>query len=581
MLREFATLLPLVRRHRVAYILGIISLIFTSGGQLLIPWFVGRAVDTLSQSPEPLPEIIRLMLLMLGAAFIIAVARLGWRYFIHGASRRIEAELRTRLYDHLLSLSPSYYRDTKTGDLMARATNDMNAVRMAVGMALVAFFDGVFMTVAILSILISQNPRLAAITVAPLPIITVLIILVGRHIGPLFRSVQEGFSRMSEQAQEVLSGIRVVKGFVKEGFFLARFAEANEAYQVRNMRLVRIWGLFFPLVMFLSGVTLLMLLWFGGIALLRGELSTGEFVATLSYLQMLTWPVIGAGMTVNMLQRGAASLGRINEILATEPALAEPADGRRRAIHGGIEVHGLTIRYDDGAEPALQDVSFTVPKGTLTGILGRTGSGKSTLVHALPRLIDVPADTVFVDGTDARQFDLDTLRAGFGVVPQNTFLFSATIAANVSFADPDVTRERIERVGALAALDTDLADFPAGWDTVVGERGVTLSGGQRQRIAIARALIADPEILILDDALSAVDARTEERILQGVLDERRGRTTIIVSNRVSTFREADEILILDAGRIVQRGTHDQLVRRDGLYHEIYRLQQQERAKEHL
>ncbi|MFO8042459.1 MAG: ABC transporter ATP-binding protein [Alkalispirochaeta sp.] len=581
MLAEFRTLLPLVRRYKWHYIIGIVSLIVTSGAQLLIPQFIGRSVDILSENTGAVDRIAVLMAAMLGTALVIAAGRLGWRFFIHGSSRRIETELRRQLYDHLLALPPSYYQEAKTGDLMARATNDMNAIRMAVGMALVAFIDGLFMTIAILIILIGQNPRLALYTVAPLPLITATLILIGNRIGHLFRDVQAGFSHMSDQAQEVLSGIRIVKVFVKEQYFLKRFADANETYQTRNMRLVRIWGLFFPLVTFLSGLTLLMLLWFGGRALLSGEISTGDFVATLSYLQMLIWPMMGAGFTVNMLQRGAASLARINEVLDTPPALASPPDGRRTPPAGSVEVRNVTLTFPGMEQPVLRNVSFTLPKGEMLGILGRTGSGKSTLVNLLPRLIEAPEQSVYVDGTDVREYDLDALRSGFGIVPQSTFLFSATVAANIAFARPEAGEAEVVHVGRLAALDTDIDDFPDGWDTVVGERGVTLSGGQRQRIAIARALLADPEVLILDDALSAVDTRTEERILTGILAARRGRTTVIVSNRVSTLQQAHQILIMDDGAVAQRGTHAQLSSEPGLYREIFLLQQQEHEKEHL
>lgn len=581
MLSEFKTLLPLVRRYKWHYIFGIAALIVTSGAQLLIPQFIGRSVDILSEGTDALDRIAVLMVAMLGTALVIAAGRLGWRFFIHGSSRRIETELRRQLYDHLLSLPPSYYQEAKTGDLMARATNDMNAIRMAVGMALVAFVDGLFMTVAILIILIGQNPRLALYTVAPLPLITATLILIGNRIGHLFRDVQAGFSHMSDQAQEVLSGIRIVKVFVKEQYFLKRFADANETYQRRNMRLVRIWGMFFPLVTFLSGLTLLMLLWFGGRALLSGEISTGDFVATLSYLQMLIWPMMGAGFTINMLQRGAASLGRINEILDTAPALESPANGRRRSPAGGIEVRDVTATFPGAEQPVLRNISFALPKGEMLGILGRTGSGKSTLVNLLPRLIEAPERSIYVDGTDVREYDLDTLRGGFGVVPQSTFLFSATVAANISFARPDASEAEVMGVGHLAALDSDIDEFPDGWNTVVGERGVTLSGGQRQRIAIARALLADPEILILDDALSAVDTHTEEQILTGILSARRGRTTIVISNRVSTLQQAEQILIMDQGTVVQRGNHAQLSREPGLYRHIFLLQQQEHEKEHL
>lgn len=578
MKNEYRTLLPLLHRHRWKYLAGIASLVVTSGAQLLVPRFVGISVDQLVDG-EGVRAVAHTMLLLLATAVIIALGRFGWRYFIHGSSRRIEAELRQKLYDHLLKLAPDFFRSTKTGDLMARATNDMRAIRMATGIALVAFIDGLFMTLAIIVILFSRNPRLALVTIAPLPVITILIIALGSRIRTLFVTVQEGFSRMSDQAQEVLSGIRVVKAFVKEDFFLRRFASANDYYQQENMRLVRIWGLFFPLVTFLSGITLLILIWYGGLSMIDGSITAGDFVATLGYLQMLIWPMLGAGFTVNMLQRGAASLARINEILDTEASIRSPVNGRSEAPRGDLRVNNLSFSYPDQSTPALHGISFHLPRGGVLGMLGRTGSGKSTLVGIIPRLQSTPADTVFLDDTDVTRYDLDVLRAGFGIVPQNSFLFSATVLENIRFARPDADRDEVIRVGTLAALAGDIEEFPSGWETVVGERGVTLSGGQRQRVAIARALLTDAEILILDDALSAVDTSTEERILQAILRERRGRATIIISNRVSTLRHADEVLVMENGTVVQRGNHFELISREGLYRDIFRLQQLESVED--
>lgn len=577
MIGEFRTLTPLLRRHSRAYIAGIVSLLITSGAQLLLPYYTGRAIDLLLDGGGA-AAVARPMGLLLVTALVIALTRFGWRFFIHGSSRRIEAELRESLYHQLLRLSPDFYRQTRTGDIMARATNDMRAIRMATGMALVAFIDGLFMTVAILAILFSRDPRLALVTVIPLPVITILIIVLGEGIGKRFRAVQEGFSHLSDQVQEVLSGVRVVKAFGKEPFFLSRFADANDRYQQENMHLVRIWGLFFPLVSFLSGLTLLILLWFGGAALLAGSLSAGDFVATLGYLQMLTWPMLGAGFTVNMLQRGAASLSRVNEILQSTPLISSPPGGRTSPPGGALEVRDLSFTFPGQETPALEKISFDLAPGEILGILGRTGSGKSTLVSLLPLLLPAPEGAIFIDGTDVVRYNLDTLRETFGIVPQKTFLFSATVRDNIRFARPQAPEEDLRRVEKLAALDEDIAEFPRGQDTLVGERGVTLSGGQRQRIAIARALLPDPPILILDDALSAVDTRTEERLLRGILEERRGKTTIIVSNRISTLTFAGEILVLQEGRIADRGTHGELLSRPGLYQDIARLQQLEHLR---
>ncbi len=571
MFEHLATLLPLLARYRWLYVLGISALIVTSGGQLLIPLFTGRAVDILLSSDEPARAVLPTLARLLGVAIVVGVSRFVWRLGIHGASRRIETDLRRSLFHHLTVLSPDYYDDVRTGDLMARATNDMNAVRMATGMAFVAFFDGLFMTVAILSILIARNARLTLLTVLPLPVITVLIILMGRRVRHLFATVQEGFARLSEQAQEVFSGIRVVKSFAKERFFLRRFASANDHYQNQNMVLVRLWGLFFPIVAFLSGVTVVILLWVGGKAIIAGTLTPGDFVATLAYLQMLIWPMLGAGFTVNMLQRGAASVERINKVLDAQPTIANGVDPRVPRTTTGIEVKNLSFAF--GETTVLEDISFSLADGATLGIIGRTGSGKSTLVGTFLRTVDPPDGTVFVDGEDVRRWDLDALRHRFGYVPQETFLFSATIIENISFARPDADEAEVIAVGTTAGIDRDVAEFPEGWNTLVGERGVTLSGGQKQRIALARALLADPQILVMDDSLSAVDSETEERILASLRKTRAGKTTVIVSNRVSVIRDSDLILVLEGGRVTQQGRHEELFKRPGLYQTLARIQQ--------
>ena len=600
MLKEFRTLLPYIKQYRRNYIFGLLSLVTTSGAQLLIPQFIRQAIDTIRAGAFELQAILILVLQMVGVGLVIALGRLGWRFFIHGASRRIEAHLRSRLFKQLLIMSPKFYGERKTGDLMAIATNDMQAIRMASGMAFVAFTDGVFMTIAILIILFSQNARLAALVIIPLPFITALIVFLGRLVGKLFRRVQEGFARMSEQAQEVYAGIRVVKSFVKEAYFLRRFQDANEVYRQRNLKLVRLWGLFFPMVTFLAGLTTLSLLFFGGDLVITGAISPGEFVATLSYLEMLIWPVLGAGFTVNLLQRGSASLSRLNGVLKAEPDITGPdktktTDGNPPPATGAVTVKNLNYSYphrpiDDtelgeGENTAptspvvLSDISFDLPAGGTLGILGRTGSGKSTLVKLVPRLIDPPPGTVFVDGIDVRDYQLQELRSLFGFVLQDTFLFSATLRENIGFALDEPDQATLDRVAEISTITRDMALFPDGWNTQVGERGITLSGGQKQRVAISRALALNPQILVLDDALSAVDTETEEKILKELVHYRSGKTNIIISHRVSTLSVADRIVVLDKGRVTQAGTHKELVAVDGFYREIHLLQQLEEQTE--
>ncbi|TVQ24117.1 MAG: ABC transporter ATP-binding protein [Spirochaetaceae bacterium] len=572
-MNAYRTLLPYFRKYAWAYFLGILSLALTSGSQILIPQFLRIAMDLIATGVFELRTIALLMLQLIGVSIAIAAGRYGWRRFIIGSAMRIEADLRRRLFDSLLRLQPSFYSRSQIGDIMARATNDMNAVRMASGMALVALFDGLFMTVAILAILFAQQPLIARLIIIPLPLIAMMTLFLGGFIRGLFRSVQEGFSDLSRHAQEVFSGIRVVKSFVKERFFLDRFRGANDEYQRRNMRLVRIWGLFFPVVSFLAGMMTLLLLRFGGEAVILGSLSPGEFVATLSYIEMLIWPMLGAGFTVNLLQRGAASLGRINEILDEEPEIASPDGAVTEMTSSAISIRGLTFAYEDASQPALVDVSVEIPEGTSLGILGRTGSGKSTLLRLLPRLSNPPRGTVFIGGVDILDYDLATLRDAFGTVPQDTFLFSAPLRDNIAFSTPDASDELVDHVAEVSTISRDLQLFPDGLATTVGERGLTLSGGQKQRVAISRALAKNPRILVFDDALSAVDTETEELILKRLLNERADRTSVIVSHRVSTLSTADRVAVFDGGRLVQYGTHEQLIAEEGFYSEVAALQQ--------
>lgn len=576
MLKEYRTLLPYMKRYRWGYVAGIAMLMVTSGGQLLIPQFIRVSVDIIASGEIDLRELAGLMGGLVGVAIVIGISRFGWRYFIHGASRRIEKQLRDRLFNHLLTLSSSFYGRNRVGDLMARATNDMNAIRMASGMALVALTDGVMMTVAIITILFIQNPGLALIVIMPMPLITFLVLGLGKLIGARFRDVQEGFSVLSHQSQEALSGVRVIKSFVKNTYFLGRFRRVNDEYQDRNMRLVRIWGMFMPTVTFLSGITSLLLLRFGGESVVLEQISAGDFVATLSYLEMMIWPMLGMGFTVNLIQRGGASLARVNQIFAEEPDIQSPENGVSPEIGGDISIKDLTYAYPDADEPVLERISFDVPAGGILGILGRTGSGKSTLVKLLPRLLDPPRNTVFLDGFDVHDYDLKWLRSRFAIVAQDTFLFSQSVKENIGFGMDYFDDDRIQHVAEVSTIDRDIEIFPLGWDTQVGERGITLSGGQKQRVSISRALATGRDILVFDDALSAVDTETEERILNQLLEERAGKTSIVISHRVSTLKNADKIIVLDRGRVIQEGTHEQLISEaDGFYAEIAALQRLE------
>jgi ATP-binding cassette subfamily B protein len=582
-LREFKTLLPYLARYRFRYVLGFIFLAAVDAAQVVIPQFMRRAVDIISAGDFELRAVIVPAAAMAGLMTFISLGRFFWRFFIHGSARRIEAEMRENLFDHLLSLSYDFYQKNKIGDLMARATNDLNAVRESIGMGLVALVDGTLMAAAILIIIFAQDAGTAFFAVIPLPLITLLILLFGGAVGKRFRRAQETYSALSNVVQETFAGIRVVKSFVKEWWFIKKFADANDDYRNANMELVKLFGFFFPFISFLSGLTVIIVLLIGGRRVVEGLMSPGDLVALFRYLQMLVWPIIGAGFVVNMIQRGASALGRVNEIMNTLPQIRSPlcsaAPGKTEA--GGEELIGirnLGFAYPGGRE-ALENISLSVKAGTVLGILGPTGSGKSTLIKAITRMIDPPAGTVFIKGIEAALWDLGELRKLFGVTPQDSFLFSDSIKNNIAYGAPGAGGGLVEKAIGLSALDRDLEAFPLGADTLIGERGLTLSGGQKQRAAIARSVASRREILILDDSLSAVDAETEKRILDGLMEEKRlktlrgeSQTLIIISHRVSALSYADTVLVLEKGKISEEGRPEDLAKGTGLYARTAALQ---------
>jgi ATP-binding cassette subfamily B protein len=578
-LGEYKTILPYLARYRVRYALGFLCLLAVDAAQMLIPQFTRQAVDLISNAGAAgapggtAARIFRLCVAMSVSMLLISAGRFLWRYFIHGSSRRIETELRGRIFDHLLALSYDFYQKNKIGDLMARSTNDLGAVRNAIGMGLVALVDGTVLSAAIMVIIFVQDAGTAIFAIIPLLPITALILLFGSIIGKKFQRAQEAYSAMSDTVQETFAGIRVVKSFVKEWWFIKKFADTNDDYRDANMEVVKTYGLFFPFITFLSGITSLILLLAGGRRVVEGLMSPGELVALFSYFRMLIWPLMSAGFMVNMIQRGAVSLGRVNTVLNTKPSIVSPAITKRPAEDGweqDIEIRNLNFAYGD--EAVLENISVSIKRGSWVGILGRTGSGKSTLIKTLTRTVDPPPGTVFVRGVDVRDWDLGELRGLFAVTPQDSYLFSDSIRNNIAYGLEENDEGRVRRAAELAALDKDLALFAQGWDAAIGERGLTLSGGQKQRTAISRALVMDAEFLILDDSLSAVDTETEKRILTGLLKERERRiregrpfTMLIVSYRVSTLAYTDMVLALEQGRIAESGSPRELLSRGGLY----------------
>ena len=567
-------LLAYAGRYRGAFISGFLCIVATAAISLAGPWVLKYAIDDLTRTGITAAKLRFYGGAILGLAASGGVFRFLQRRIVIGASRDIEFDLRNDFFARLQLFEPAYFHRNRTGDLMSRATNDLNAVRMMIGPAVMYLSNTVLTFVAVIVVMLSLNRRLTLLSLIPLPILSVAVYCFGAAIHRRFDKIQEQLSTISAVTQEALAGVRVVRAYRQEHFEIARFREANDEYVRRNRKLIRVQGAFFPIMGLLMGVGALLVLWLGSQDVIEGRMTVGELVAFNSYLMMLAWPMIAFGWVTNLLQRGAASWKRMLEVLDAEPGIADAGSGSRvtsrEQIRGDVEFRNLTFAY--GSAVVLHNVSAMLPAGTTTAIVGSTGSGKSTLLNLLPRLNDPPPGTVFVDGVDVRDLPLAAVRGAVGFVPQEPFLFSATIAENIAFGVAGARRDQVEQAAHVSRLDKDLADFPKGYDTIVGERGITLSGGQKQRTAIARAVMTDPKILVLDDALSAVDTYTEEEILSRLAGVMRSRTTIIVSHRVSTVRTADQILVLDDGAIVERGTHEQLVARNGLYAELYRKQ---------
>jgi len=577
-------------RYRRGFALGLACTALSTVASLATPWVMKHAVDDLAQGVTG-AKLRTYAALVLGLALVGGLFRFLMRRIIVGVSRHLEYDLRNDFFARLQRLSPAYYHAHRTGDLMSRATNDLNAVRMMAGPAVMYAASTIIIFVVALVLMVGINPRLTAFALIPLPFVSIAVKVFGAAIHRRFEAIQAQLSELSAVAQEALAGVRVVRAYRQEAAELERFSAANAEYVRRNVVLIRLQGFFYPSLGLFLGLGGLLVLWLGSRDVITHRISIGEFVAFNAYLSMLTWPMIAFGWVTNMLQRGTASWKRMLEVMDTEPLVSDAPVAilapDQPPIRGAIEFRGLTFAYN-GA-PVLHDVSLTVDAGRTLAVVGPTGSGKTTLINLLPRLWEPPRGTVFIDGVDVRDIPLPVLRGAIGFVSQEPFLFSESLAENVTFGEmgvdaraqhesrlgrpaADLRASAMARASEVARLDKDVRDFPRGYETVVGERGITLSGGQKQRTALARAIATDPRILILDDALSAVDTYTEEEILSRLRDVMRRRTSIIVSHRISTVREADHIVFLAAWRIVERGRHDELIAMNGAYTALYRKQ---------
>ena len=574
--KSLRPLFPYMQRYRRSYAVGALCVFFLNGIWVLLPQVIGRAVDDLKQGVTR-EKLLIYALLILAVAFSKGIFQYLTRWVVIGVSREIEFDLRNDLFAHLERLSYSYYQRTRTGDIMARATNDLNAVRMLLGPAIMYSANTIVFTAGALAFMLHISAKLTLYAFLPLPFVSIVVQYFGRRIHERFETIQAMFSEISARAQENFSGARVIRAYVQEEAEIAGFESSNQRYIVRSLKLVRLMGMLWPTLETMLGLANVLVLWLGGREVLYHRISVGNFVAFITYMALLTWPIIALGWVINIFQRGTASMGRINEILVEQPEIEDreadlPTSGSSlpAQLAGEIEFRGLNFSYD--GEPVLHDVNLRIPAGSSLAIVGPTGSGKTTLVSLIPRIYDAAPGSVLLDGHPIREYPLAVLRRNIGFVPQETFLFSETVRENIAFGKTDASDQEVRSAARAANIEVDIEGFPEDYQTLVGERGITLSGGQKQRTAIARAIIRSPRILVLDDALSSVDTHTEDKILNQLRDLMVGRTTIFISHRVSTVRNADLIVVLHGGRIVERGTHDKLLTLNGYYADLYQKQ---------
>ena len=569
-LTSLRPLFPYMKKYRWSYVAGTLCVFLNNGIWILFPQVIRRAVDGL-QLGVTRQRLLTYAFLLMAVAATKGIFQFLTRWIVIGVSREIEFDLRNDFFRHLESLSYSYYQRTRTGDIMARATNDLNAVRMLLGPAIMYSANTIVFTAGALAFMLSISPKLTVYAFLPLPVVSIVVQYFGRKIHERFERIQAMFSEISARAQENFSGARVIRAYVQEDAEIAGFESSNREYVARSLKLVRLMGMLWPTLEIMLGFAIVLVLWLGGREVMAHRMTVGEFVAFNTYMVQLTWPVIALGWVINIFQRGTASMGRFNEILAEKPEIVDGEEVQpARKIAGDIEFRNLNFAYN-GA-PVLQDVNLRIPAGSSLAIVGPTGSGKTTLVSLIPRVYDAPPGSVLIDGRPIRAYPLAFLRHNIGFVPQETFLFSESIRENISFGVAGATDEDVREAAQAASIADDIEAFPDRYRTLVGERGLTLSGGQKQRTAIARALIRNPRILVLDDALSSVDTHTEDKILNHLREVMQGRTTIFISHRVSTVRNADLIAVLYGGRIVELGKHDDLLAKNGYYTDLYNKQ---------
>ncbi len=581
-MNTFRFIFAYIKRHRFQYIAGIITLFVVDFVNIFIPQEIGKVTDGLESHSLSWNGVKQSLFLICLLGLILTIGRFLWRYFIFGAARVIEKELRNEMFGHLEKMSVEYYNEHKTGDLMTRFTSDLNAVRMAIGPAVISAFDASVMTVMVIfQMMYYVNVELTLLAIIPMLFICFGEIYYGKIIYKRFKARQEAVSNLTDFVQESFSGVRVIKAFVRERSELKAFMKANKATMEKNLDIVRLQSIVMPLLDVVIGASTLITLVYGGYLVLYGKITLGRFVAFHQYINMLVWPMLACGESIQMFSQGGASVRRIKEVFEEKPEIFDSDTTEEiEKMEGNIVLSHLTFIHKGHTEPTLKDINLTIPAGTTLAVIGRTGNGKSTLVNLLLRLYNTKPGMILIDGRDINTIALKTLRENIAYVPQDNFLFSDTLKSNIAFGSEE-DMQAITKATKAACIHENIIRFPDGYETVVGERGVTLSGGQKQRSSIARALMKDAPILILDDALSAVDTDTEERILHNLKQTREGKTTILIAHRISTIQNADIILVLEDGEAKEIGNHNQLMLQNGIYRDMYEKQQLEAAKGEL
>ncbi len=564
------TLFSLLLKYKYSFLAGLVALSVVDLCQLSIPLIIERVIDALTLEDATISDISKYGLYMLIIAITMSVFRFFWRYLIMGAARKIEQSLRNEFFAHLQSLNFDFFSEKKVGDLMAHTVNDVETLKFACGLGVLVAYDGIFLLVFIFGAMLYISPQLTLYAFIPFPILGIVIYMFGQMIEQRFQKVQDSFSELTESARESISGIKVVKALVRHDQELVDFAESSNNYLDKNLSLIKIWGVYQPIITFAAASATAIFLWLGGIDTITLDITLGSFAAILVYLTMLTWPMMAMGWAVDIIKRGNASLNRINAVLANKPkSLSEP-NAIEVEIEGNIEFRDLTFSYNGNT--VLNDVSLKIPIGQALGITGATGSGKTTLFHLLSRIQEPPDGSIYIDNLDVKTIKRDSLRHGVIYVPQETTVFSGTIEDNISFMNPEITEEQIENAARVAEIYDEIMKFPGGFKARVGERGLSLSGGQRQRLALARAILLKPKVLILDDVFSSLDLKTESLVLRNLRREMKGSTLLAISSRVPSISGFDKIAVFDEGKLAELGTHQELMTESGIYHGLYKIQ---------